>query len=469
MSNDELTYLSALEMAARIRDKSVSPVELVENALARIDEVNPKLNCFCFTYPDESLTNAKSAEQAVVSGGELGPLHGVPIAIKDLTPTKGKTTTLGSYAYQHWVPDQDALVVQNLLNAGAIMVGKTTTPEFAYSSLTDSPLWGITRNPWDPARTPGGSSGGSAAAVVSGCVPLAEGSDAGGSVRIPAAHSGCVGLKPSSGRIPFEFLTTQYDYMLCHGPLCRTVADAALFLKICQGPDERDLNTLAPALSVPIPPPSDVRGMKLALSVDLGYYHIDPDVEANTRAAAEALRQAGALVEEVELGWTKAFNEAWWGYWGVFEATHFGQHLEQWRDQMHPTLVTAMEEGLAMSAVDLMKAETAYTEAWEKLRPILERCDALLCPTESIPAPAVDYDELGANAVDEQGRFLSMDMTMQFNALKLPALSVPSGVSKDGLPTGLQIVGRRFDDLTVLQIGAAMERVLPWHERRPPL
>ena len=221
MSNDELTYLSALEMASRIRDKSVSPVELVENALARIDEVNPKLNCFCFTYPDESLTNAKSAEQAVVSGGELGPLHGVPIAIKDLTPTKGKTTTLGSYAYQHWVPDQDALVVQNLLNAGAIMVGKTTTPEFAYSSLTDSPLWGITRNPWDPARTPGGSSGGSAAAVVSGCVPLAEGSDAGGSGRIPAAHSGCVGLKPSSGRIPFEFLTTQYDYMLCHGPLCR--------------------------------------------------------------------------------------------------------------------------------------------------------------------------------------------------------------------------------------------------------
>ena len=247
------------------------------------------------------------------------------------------------------------------------------------------------------------------------------------------------------------------------------MTDAALFLKICQGPDERDLNTLAPALSVPIPPPSDVRGMKLALSVDLGYYHIDPDVEANTRAAAEALRQAGALVEEVELGWTKAFNEAWWGYWGVFEATHFGQHLEQWRDQMHPTLVTAMEEGLAMSAVDLMKAETAYTEAWEKLRPILERCDALLCPTESIPAPAVDYDELGAIAVDEQGRFLSMDMTMQFNALKLPALSVPSGVSKDGLPTGLQIVGRRFDDLTVLQIGAAMERALPWHERRPPL
>ncbi len=401
MCTDELTYLSALEMAALIREKSVSPVTLVENALTRIEEVNGKLNCFCFTYPDESLRKAKSAEQAIGSGRNLGPLHGVPIAIKDLTPTKGKTTTLGSLAYQHWVPDRDALVVQNLLGAGAIMVGKTTTPEFAYSSLTDSPLWGITRNPWDPTRTPGGSSGGSAAAVVSGCVALAEGSDAGGSVRIPAAHSGCVGLKPSSGRIPFEFLATQYDYMLCHGPLCRTVADAALFLKVCQGPDERDLNTLSPALAVPIPPPSDVAGMKLALSIDLGYYHVDPDVAANTRAAADALRQAGAHVEEVELGWTKSFNEAWWGYWGVFEATHFGQHLDRWRDQMHPTVVTAMEEGLGMNAVELMNTETVYTEAWEQLRPILERFDILLCPTESIPAPPVDYDELGAIAVDE--------------------------------------------------------------------
>jgi Asp-tRNA(Asn)/Glu-tRNA(Gln) amidotransferase A subunit family amidase len=469
MNNDELRYLSAQEMAARIRDRSLSPVELVESALERIAKVNPKLNCFCFTYPEEAIAKAKVAEQAAGSGRALGPLHGVPIAIKDLTPTKGKTTTLGSYAYKDWVPDEDALVVKNLLNAGAIMVGKTTTPEFAFSSLTDTPLWGITRNPWNPDRTPGGSSGGSAAAVVSGCVPLAEGSDAGGSVRIPAAHSGCVGLKPSSGRIPFEFLPTQYDYMLCHGPLSRTVDDAALFLTVCQGPNERDLNSLQTPLEVPTPVPSDVQGRRFALSIDFGYYHIDADVEKNTRAAAEALRDAGAIVEEVDLGWTKAFNEAWWSYWGVFEATHFGQHLAKWRDQMHPTLVTAMEEGLSMSAVDLMKTETAYTEAWEKLRPILDRCEVLLCPTESIPAPAVDYDELGAIAVDKNGKFLSMDMTMQFNALKLPALSVPSGFSKDGLPTGLQIVGRRFDDLSVLRVGAAIERLLPWRDHHPSL
>ena len=469
MSDDQLSYLSATEAAALVRDGSLSPVELVTNALERIEEVNPTLNCFCFTYPSDAIEQARAAERALAAGEEVGPLHGVPIAIKDLTPTKGKTTTFGSHAYRDWVPEFDALVVQNLCAAGAIMVGKTTTPEFAFSSLTDSPLWGITRNPWNPERTPGGSSGGSAAAVAAGCVPLAEGSDAGGSVRIPASHSGCVGMKPSSGRIPFEFLPTQFDYMCCHGPLSRTVADAALFLKLCQGPDERDLNSLAPALAIDVPPPSDVRGLRLALSIDLGYYRVDPDVAANTRTAADALAQAGAEIEPVELGWSRAFNDAWLAYWGVFQATHFGQHLERWRDLMHPSVVAAMEEARAMSAVDLMKTETIYTNAWNALRPILERCDALLCPTESIPAPPVDYDELGSMGDTDDGRHLGMDMTMQFNALKLPALSVPSGFSSQGLPTGLQIVGRRFDDVTVLRIGAALEEAHPWRQHRPSL
>ncbi|MCZ6719963.1 MAG: amidase [Proteobacteria bacterium] len=469
MSDLELCYTPALELARLIAAKTISPVEVVKNSLARIEEVNGKLNCFCFTYPDEAIEKAKAAEAAVLAGESLGPLHGVPIAIKDLTPTKGKRTTFGSYIYENYVPDEDALVVQNLLGAGAIMVGKTTTPEFAFSSLTDTPLWGITRNPWNTERTPGGSSGGSAAAVAAGAVPLAEGSDAGGSVRIPAAHSGCVGLKPSSGRIPFEFLPTQYDFMLCHGPLCRTIADAALFLDICQGPDERDLNTLIPALEVPVPPPSGIKGMRLALSVDYGYYAIDPDVEANTRAAAEAFKEAGAEVEEVELGWTADFNYAWWSYWNVFEAALFGEHLEKWREKMHPSIVSAMEDGLKMSAVDFYKTQLIYTEAWNKLREVFERCDALLCPTEAIPAPPVEYDELGSIGVDEDGKFVNMDMTMQFNALKLPALSVPSGFSKEGLPTGLQIVGKRTDDLTVLRIGAAFETLRPWAQYRPPL
>lgn len=469
MSDLDLCYTPATELAARVRAKDVSPVELVKNSLARIEEVNPTLNCFCFTFPNEALDKAMAAEAAVLAGESLGPLHGVPIAIKDATPTKGKRTTIGSVIYENWVPDFDALVVENLEAAGGIMVGKTTTPEFAFSSKTFSELWGVTRNPWNPERTPGGSSGGSAAAVASGCVPLAEGSDAGGSVRIPASHSGCVGLKPHSGRIPFEWLPTQWDTMFCHGPLSRTTDDASLFLDICQGPDERDHNTLSPALDVPIPTPSDLSGMRLALNVDLGCYAVDPDVEANLRASAKVLEDAGAVIEEVELPWSREFPEVWWDYWCAFEAAHFGHHLDEWRDRMTPIIVEAMERGAKLSAVDLMKTEMIYTQAWMALMPILERCDALLCPTESIPAPSVDYDEFASIDEAPSGKYVNMDMTMQFNALMLPALSVPSGFSADKLPTGLQIVGRRYDDLTPLRIGAALEKVRPWAGERPPI
>ena len=469
MSDLELAYTSATELARRIRAKELSPVDVVENSLARIEEVNPTLNGFCFTYADEAIEKAKEAETAILRGDAVGPLHGVPIAIKDLTPTKGKTTTCGSRILEHWVPDEDAIVVANLLAAGAIMVGKTATPEFAFSSFTDSPLWGITRNPWNPERTSGGSSGGSGVAVSSGCVPLAEGSDMGGSVRIPAAMCGCVGFKPSFGRIPFEFLPSQFDSLSNHGPLARTVADAALFLKVCQGPDERDPATLGTPLDVPVPPPGDIEGMRFALSADFGHYRVDPDVEANLRTSAEALRAAGAEVEEVELGWSHDFYFGWYDHARVFFATFFGHYLDEWRDRMHPELVKLIEKGLALSAVDYKKCEGEYSKAWAKLRPVLERCDALLCPTEALPAPPVTAKESEFDFIDADGRLVGLDMTMQFNALKLPAISLPSGLSKDGLPTGMQIVGRRFDDLTVLRAAAGFEKAQPWDALRPPL
>ena len=214
---------------------------------------------------------AREAERAVARGDDVGPLHGVPIAIKDLTPTKGKRTTMGSYAFEHFVPEESALIVERLLGAGAIMVGKTTTPEFAYSSFTESPLWGVTRNPWDTDRTPGGSSGGSGAAVASGCVPLAEGTDMGGSVRIPAAWCGVVGLKPSYGRIPLDFLPTQFDTIHHFGPLARTVEDARLFLSVAEGPDERDImSAVAAARPLGARSTDPVEGLRLALDVDLG-------------------------------------------------------------------------------------------------------------------------------------------------------------------------------------------------------
>lgn len=469
MSDSALCYTPAVELAHLIRDKKLSPVEAVKNSLARIEEVNPKLNGFCFVYPEEAIEKAKAAERAVAAGERLGPLHGVPFAIKDLTPTKGKRTTMGSRIFEHHVPENDAIVVENLLRAGGIMVGKTTTPEFAYSSFTRSPLWGITRNPWKPERTAGGSSGGSGVAVATGCVPLAEGSDMGGSVRIPASMCGVVGFKPSFGRIPFEFLPSQFDFLSNHGPLARTVADAALFLSICQGPDERDASSLAPPLAVAVPPPSDIRGLKIALSIDFGYYRVEPDIVANTRDAVQALREAGATVDEVELGWTSAFTDAWYDHWRVFQALLTAHHLAEWREKMDPNYVRLVEGGLRITALDYKRTEIVYTEAWRKLRPVLAEHEALICPTEAISPPGVERAEHEFEGFDKEGRYLGLDMTMPFNALKLPAISVPTGFDRDGLPTGMQIVGRRYDDLTVLRIAAAFEKVRSWADKHPPI
>ena len=469
MADLDLCFTPATELARLIGERELSPVEVVGNSLARIEEVNPRLNCFCFVYPEEALELARAAERAVSSREPLGPLHGVPIAFKDLTPTAGKRTTMGSYAFEHWIPERSAFVVDRLVRAGAIVVGKTTTPEFAYSSFTDSPLWGITRNPWNLERTPGGSSGGSGAAVAAGCVPLAEGSDMGGSIRIPAAWSGVVGLKPSFGRVPLDFLPTQYDTIQHVGPLARTIADARLFLACAQGPDECDVMSLAPALDLS-EEEEDVSagGLRLALDVDLGCYAVDPEVEAATREAAAAIADAGALVEEVDLGWTRELADAWVAHWGVYLAAIFGDKLLDFRERMDPRLVAYMDAGLAMSAVDFKRLEFVRTDAWKQLAPILERHDALLCPTMSQTARPVEEDDAPYYAEFEDGLYRGLDMTSMFNFVsQCPALSVPAGWSSEGLPIGLQIVARRYQDDLAMRIGGALEQARPWAERRP--
>jgi Asp-tRNA(Asn)/Glu-tRNA(Gln) amidotransferase A subunit family amidase len=466
----DLAYLPATAMAERIRGGALTATAVVANSLARIAETQPTLNGFCFACPDEAMARAEAADRAVAAGRPLGPLHGVPFAIKDLTPTKGLRTTLGSKTHEHWVPDEDAPIVTALLAAGGILVGKTTTPEFAHAGYTDSPLWGVTRNPWNPTLTCGGSSGGAGVAVAAGCVPLAEGSDMGGSVRIPAAFCGTVGLKPSFGRIPFTILPSVFDQLSHFGPLARTIDDAALFLAVTQGPDERDIQSLKPPLTIELPLPArDLRGVRLAFSPDLGYCHVDPAVAANTRAAVETLAGLGAEIEEVRLPWGPDLNEAWAQHWGVYLAAWFGHLLPEHRSVMDPRLVKLMEAGLAMNAVDFKRLEIRRTRQWQSLAPILERCKALLCPTMPIlppPAEGVREDE----HLDADGLYHAFDFTEVFNLVSpCPALSVPSGWTPDGLPTALQIVGRRFDDLGVLAIGKALEQARPWADRRPPV
>jgi Asp-tRNA(Asn)/Glu-tRNA(Gln) amidotransferase A subunit family amidase len=466
----DLCYTPATELAARIRAGKLTPLTLVENALARIEAVNPTLNCFCFVYHAEALTLARQLTEEAKAGKFRGPLHGVPYALKDLTPTKGKRTTLGSYAYENWVPDEDAPIAEALAKAGGILVGKTTTPEFAYSSFTESPLWGVTRNPWDLTRTPGGSSGGSGAAVASGCVPIAEGSDMGGSVRIPASFCGIVGLKPSFGRIPFTILPSQFDHLSHFGPLARTIGDAALFMQVTQGPDERDILSLSPALDFLAPLDSNLAGKKLGLLIDGDVRVWHPEVEGAIRATAKKLEAAGAIVEEVSLGWGKAEDELWVKHWGVYLAAYFGHVLKDYRHKMDPNVVALMDAGLAMNAVDFKRIEIARTRMWGQLQALLAKHDALITGTMCQPAAQIgradhDYWKIGAD-----GRYSSLDFTSVWNFVSpCPALSVPAGFTKDGLPIGLQIIGRRLDDRGALGLGAAIERLQPWAAARPQI
>ena len=457
----------AHELAAAIAGGDLSPVEVVRRALARADEVQPALNCFTAVWHEEALAAATQAEAAVARGDELGVLHGVPVAVKDTTPVAGRRTTLGSYAFEHWVPDRDGYVVTALRQAGAIIVGQTTTPEFAHTLLTDSPLWGTTRNPHALDRTPGGSSGGSAAAVAAGCVPLAEGSDMGGSVRIPAAWSGVVGLKPGLGRIPMDVLPGLFDTISHHGPLARCADDARLFLAATQGPDDADILSVPGPLDLAQPLDPDLTGMRLGLSTTLGCWAVDPEIAAAVEAAAQRLADAGAIVEEVDPGLRPDDEAAWMVLWAVFMAAYYGTELEAFRDRMDPQVVNLIEAGWKVSAPEHKRIELVRTDMWRRLRPILASHDALLCPTMAQPPyPAAKADGPPAAPVNDDG-YASADMTAVFNLVSpCPAISVPCGrhtrAADAGLPIGLQIVGRRWREDTVLRIARAVEVTSPF-------
>ena len=456
----DLLLSPATVLAQRIRAGELSPVALIDASLAKIDEVNPRLNAFCAVYRDEARARARECEAAVRNGAQLGPLHGLPVAIKDFTPIAGKVTTRGSHAFADWVPSSNPVIVERLIEAGAIIIGKTTTPEFAYSSFTASLLWGITRNPRDPTRTSGGSSGGSAVAVATGCASLAEGTDMGGSVRIPASFCGIVGLKPALGRIPMDILPTVFDSISHFGPLARTVDDAALFLAATQGPDDRDIQSL-PALQVTVPVPRGVRGLRLALSLDLGYYRVDAEVANTVRDAANLLADAGALVDEVDLAWSREINDAWTRYWEVFLAACFGDRLAEHRNRMDPRVVELIERGFATTAVEFKRLEEVRTRQWQSLAAAFRRHDVLICPTMARPAPSIDLADGHFDRTDCEGRYDGLDMTCPFNFVpQCPALSVPVGTTREGLPIGLQVVGRRFDDPAVLGIGATLEDLI---------
>jgi aspartyl-tRNA(Asn)/glutamyl-tRNA(Gln) amidotransferase subunit A len=465
----DLAWRSALELAALIRDKQLSPVELTVALLARIEALDPELNAFCLVTAETARVAAREAEIAVMKGEPLGALHGVPVSLKDVLFTRGLRTTGGSRLFDELVPEEDTAAVGRLKAAGAVILGKTNTSELGHKGITDNPLFGRTRNPWNPALTPGGSSGGAAAAVAAGLGPIALGTDGGGSVRVPAAFCGLVGLKPSFGRVPQNPAFPGWEHVGHSGPLARTVRDAAAVLDVIAGGDDRDRTSL------PREPGSyveacdaDVRGLHVAWTPDLGYAAVDDRVlEVCGNAAAAFEEQLGCHVEVVNPGWENPEE-----IFGTIVAAQFyaawGDELPAREADLDASLVRFLRRGGAVTAREYLKAMAQVAAYWQEAQTFLARFDLLLTPTTAVPPFPLGTGVPREIAGREVSRLGWMPFTYPFNLTGQPAVSVPAGFTEDGLPIGLQIVGRRHADRTVLAAAAAFEAACPWRDRRPP-
>jgi aspartyl-tRNA(Asn)/glutamyl-tRNA(Gln) amidotransferase subunit A len=468
VASDELCWMPAADLAPAIAKKKVSPVEVVEAVLDRIQKLE-RLNAYVTVDADGARRAARAAERAVMrKGARLGPLHGVPFSVKDLVITKGVRTTFGTPLYADNVPTEDAPMVERLKAAGGIMVGKTNTPTFGWIGATHNLIFGITRNPWNLDRTPGGSSGGASAAVAAGLAPLAIGTDGGGSIRIPSSCAGIFGHKPSFGRIPVYPPTASWS--VSHiGPMTRTVRDAALMMQVCAGPDERDVNSLpASGLDYVKALKGSLTGLRVAYSDSLGYAEVvDHEVRAASAKAARVFREFGCRVEEVNPGWPAPFDY-WFPIFAGGIATRLAPHVGE-RDKIDTGLLRIIEETLRRPPTWYVQAWFERLAWWQHPRRFFAKYDLLLTPTIARPAFPVGLD----NATEIAGRpvpeWAWTPFTYPFNLTGQPAASVPCGFTKDNLPIGLQIVGRRFDDVTVLRASAAFESARPWAHRRPPI
>lgn len=470
--DSDICYLTATEAVAAFKAKTLSPVELMQAVIARCEAVNPQVNAITYDFYERALKQARAAEKVYTRrGGKPRALEGVSVAIKDFHPVKGEITTFGSKIFEHHRPDYTAATVERLFKAGAIMHVRSTTPEFAYSGNTHSPLWGQTRNPWNLDYVSGGSSGGAGAMVATGMTTLADGTDGGGSIRIPASACGVVGYKAPFGRNPLD-RDHPLESLLHYGPLTRSVADAALMQNVMSGPHADDLCSLPDKLVIPAAL-EGLKGWKVALSIDLGYVQVDPEVERNTRAAAEVFRKLGCKVEEVDLGWDWGVLDCWLTWWEGLFAGVAAQYLPRWRYEMDPFVVNLLDKGRAHDAMRLYQCNIKRGEMWRKLAPIVNQYDVLLCPTLAVPAVKTDHDEFSTRYTingKPVNAYVGWIMTHGFNLVsQCPVMSVPTGFAQSGVPTGMQIVARPFDDLRVFRAASAFEQAKPWHRKRPAI
>ncbi len=468
MDPTDLCYLPATELAARVRRRELAAGEVVDAFLARIERVNPRLNAYCTITADAARAAARAVDVALGRGDPVGPLAGVPVSIKDLLLTKGIRTTRGSLLDADYVPTEDAPVVERLHAAGAILLGKTNTPELGWKAATDNRLFGPTRNPWNPERTAGGSSGGAAAAVAAGLGPLAIGTDGGGSIRIPASFCGIFGLKPTFGLVPVY--PASYAEALSHtGPLTRTVADAVLMLTVIAGLDQRDRNSYPiGALDLRADLNRGIAGVRVAWSPNLGQGIVDPEALTAAEGAAQRFAELGCLVEEATPDLTGA-GPAWQLLFYSGISAGLIARPPGWEEKIDPGLREIVEGTRRASALDLATAYQTRARVYDAVRRFFERYDLLLTPSFAVPPWPI-----GRNWPEEvAGRPVAAaevaGLTQPFNLTGQPAATVPCGWTADGLPLGLQIVGRRHEDALVLRAAAAYEALAPWTERRPAL
>lgn len=470
MADSEICFLTATVLAREIRDRTLSATEVMEAHLARIDETNPRINAIVTLLPEKAMEQARAADEALAKGIEPGPLFGLPIAHKDLAMTKGIRTTLGSPILKEFVPDQDQLIVERLKIAGAITIGKTNTPEFGAGSQTYNEVFGETLNPYDISKTCGGSSGGAAAALACGMLPIADGSDMGGSLRNPAGFCNVVGFRNSPGRVPVWPTQAPWFPYSVEGPMARTVEDTALMLSAIAGPDPRSpISISEPGDVFSRPLERDFKKTKIAWGRDLNGLPVDSRVTAALEAQRHIFEDLGCIIEEAEPDLTDA-DEVFkaWRAWLV--ELSLGDMLETHKDQIKETVIWNAEQGRALSGPDLGRAEVKRGRLYHLVREFMETYEFMILPVSQVPP--FDVKERWVreiNGVQMETYIDWMKSCYYITTLGLPCISVPCGFTPEGLPVGLQIVGRHHDDFGVLQLAYAFQEATGFWKQRPPV
>jgi amidase len=465
----ELCFKDAVDLARMIRDKEVSASEVMTAFLSQIEQVNPKVNAVCsFIGEEAALSAAEKADEKLAKGEPAGPLHGLPHAVKDLALTDGIRTTFGSRIYKDFIPGEDALFVERLKQSGAIIIGKTNTPEFGAGSQTFNEVFGATRNPYDLSKTCGGSSGGAAVALACGMLPLADGSDLGGSLRNPASFCNVVGFRPSPGRVPSHPVMLAWNTLAVEGPMARTVQDVALLLSVMAGPDERSpISINEPGSTFSRPLQRDFKGARIAWSRNLGRYHVQPVVNEVCDRARSVFAALGCQVDDGQ----PDFNDAdeifqtlrAWGF-----AQTRGDDFIKHRSLMKDTVIWNIEQGLKLSGADVARAEAKRTQLYYRVREFMARREFLILPVSQVAPFPVDVDWVREINGVKMGSYIDWMATCYAITLTgLPAISVPCGFTSDGLPIGLQIVGRHQRDFDVLQLAFAFEQATQYGGIRP--